>query len=43
MLFPVEWYWPTPATGPVPCRWAGWVYLSTSTGWQYVEVSLYAN
>lgn len=25
-LHPTKWYWPTPASDPVPCEWQGWLY-----------------
>lgn len=39
-LMPVAWYHPTASSGPVPCRWAGWVDFGPSVGEVWVTVSL---
>lgn len=37
-LTPTKWYTPTATSGPVPCRWEGWVTFSASVGRQWIVV-----
>ena len=41
-LVPTRWYHPTAASGPVPCRWEGWVdYGSAGVRWLVVDLMGY--
>ncbi len=40
-LTATAWYYPSPATGPVPCRWEGWVDYGPAVGRQWVVVTLF--
>jgi hypothetical protein len=39
-LIPTKWYYPSASSGPVPCEWSGYVYLSPSLGEVFLTVSL---
>lgn len=39
-MTPTAWYWPTGASGPVPCRWEGWVDFGGAAGRVWLVVSL---
>ncbi len=42
-LIPIAWYWPTAASGPVPCRWRAWLPPScASQPGQWIEVVLFS-
>ncbi len=40
-LMPTKWYWPTGSSGPVPCRWEGWVDFGPSGGRKWTVVDLF--
>lgn len=38
---PIEWYYPSAASGPVPCAWKVWMEGSASSGGQWMTIYLF--
>ena len=42
MLYPTKWFYLTAASGPIPCRWEGWLTLDPATGAQWFVIEMFS-